>query len=135
MIEATNTTELELIAVKGRVIELEQQLASMTNQRNQYVDMYNKVRNYIQGSIDREEWEASELEEIFWEELAELLDLTITETHEVTITTYWRATVRLPKGESIGELENYISVDDPELSHPRAELIEVDIRDTNISLY
>ena len=134
MYETTNT-EFELVASKGRVIELEQQLATMTNQRDKYVELYNKTRDYVQGSIDRGDWQDSELEEIFWDELSDLLDLEIKREVEITITTYWRATVKMPRGEDISELENYIAVDDPELSHPTAEFIDIEVGDTSVSRY
>lgn len=130
-----SNTELELVASKGKVIELEQQLATMTNQRDRYIELYNKARDYVQGSIDRGDWQDSELEEIFWDELSDLLDLEIKREIEITITTYWRATVKMPRGEDISELANYIAVDDPELSHPHAELSDVEVRDTTVDRY
>jgi hypothetical protein len=137
MYEMTEGTLLvtELAIERGRVTELQQQLATMTNQRDKYVELYNKTRDYVQGSIDRGDWQDSELEEIFWDELSDLLDLEIKREIEITITTYWRATVKLPRGEDIGELANYIGVDDPELSHPHAELTDVEVRDTTVDRY
>jgi hypothetical protein len=137
MYEMTEGTLLvtELAIERGRVTELQQQLATMTNQRDKYVELYNKTRDYVQGSIDRGDWQDSELEEIFWDELSDLLDLEIKREVEITITTYWRATVRMPRGEDIGELANYIGVDDPELSHPHAELTDVEVRDTSVDRY
>lgn len=121
--------------LEQRVAIAERQRDEAMAQRDRYIELYNKTRDYVQGSIDRGDWEDSELEEIFWEELADLLDLKIKQEIEITITTYWRATVKLPKGVDVSELANYISVDDPELSHPTAELEDVDVRDTTVDRY
>lgn len=128
-------SESPIDQLQTKVAIVEAQLATMTNQRDKYIELYNKARDYVQGSIDRGEWEDSELEEIFWEELADLLDLEIKREIEITITTYWRATVKMPRGEDISELANYIAVDDPELSHPHAELSDVEVRDTTVDRY
>ena len=121
--------------LEQRVAIAERQRDEAMAQRDRYIELYNKTRDYVQGSIDRGDWEDSELEEIFWDELADLLDLKIKQEIEITITTYWRATVKLPKGVDVSELANYISVDDPELSHPTAELEDVDVRDTTVDRY
>jgi hypothetical protein len=121
--------------LEQRVAIAERQRDEAMAQRDKYVELYNKTRDYVQGSIDRGDWQDSELEEIFWDELSDLLDLEIKREVEITITTYWRATVKMPRGEDIGELANYIGVDDPELSHPRAELIDVEVRDTSVDRY
>jgi len=134
MYETTNT-ELELVASKGKVIELEQQLAQATLARDNYIAMYNKVQTYIQSSIDNGDWTDEELSEIFWEELTDMLDLEISQTVEVTVTAYWRATLSLPRGKSINDVADHISIDDPELNHNSFELTEVDCRDISVEKY
>jgi hypothetical protein len=121
--------------LEQRVAIAERQRDDAMAQRDRYIELYNKTRDYVQSSIDRGDWTDEELEEIFWDELADLLDLKIKQEVEITITTYWRATVKLPKGVDIGELADYISVDDPELSHPTAELEDVEVRDTSVDRY
>jgi hypothetical protein len=121
--------------LEQRVAIAERQRDDAMAQRDRYIELYNKTRDYVQSSIDRGDWTDEELEEIFWDELADLLDLKIKQEVEITITTYWRATVKLPKGVDIGELADYISVDDPELSHPTAELEDIDVRDTTVDRY
>ena len=128
-------SESPIDQLQTKVAIIEAQLATMTNQRDKYIELYNKARDYVQSSIDNDNWTDSELDEIFWEELADLLDLTLKREVEITITTYWRATVKMPRGEDISELENYISVDDPELSHPTAEFIDIEVGDTSVSRY
>jgi hypothetical protein len=126
---------IELATVRGELMVKEQQLASMRNSRDSYQAMYDKVQTFIQASIDNGDWTDEELDEIFWEELSDILDLEIKREIEITITAYWRATVRMPRGEDISELANHIAVDDPELSHPHAELSDVEIRDTSVDRY
>ena len=134
---ATPATPAELVIadLEAKVKQLEQQLQWAKDARDHNGKKLDQVREYIQASIDNGDWEDSELEEIFWEELADKLDLEIKREIEITITTYWRATVKMPRGEDIGELANYIAVDDPELSHPHAELIDVEVRDTSVDRY
>jgi uncharacterized membrane-anchored protein YjiN (DUF445 family) len=64
-------------------------------------DNWTKVQSFIQTSIDNEEFSESELEEPFWEELAELLglDLKLTEEVEVAFLQTWSGTVTVKKGE------------------------------------
>jgi hypothetical protein len=66
----------------------------------------NNVREYIQASIDRGEWDG-ELDEIFWDELADTLglDLKKTEEIEVRFTVTYEATLTVPKGTDIDDLE------------------------------
>ena len=137
MYEMTEGTLLvtELAIERGRVTELQQQLDGVRAQRDSYIKLYNEAREYIQTSIDSDDWSDSELDEPFWEKLADLLDLTIKQQVEVTITTYWRGTVTMPKGMSVSDLADYISIDDPELSHSSAELSDVEIRDTSVDRY
>jgi hypothetical protein len=123
---------IALATLRGELVVKEQQLASMRNSRDNYQAMYTKVNTFIQNSIDNGDWTDEELEEIFWEELSELLDLSIKQEVEVTITAYWRATLTLPRGKSINEVADHISIDDPELNHNSFELTEVDCRDISV---
>ena len=121
--------------LKSRLQLAEEQVTIARNSRDNYMAMYDKVQTFIQASIDNGDWTDEELDEIFWEELSDILDLEIKREIEITITTYWRATVKMPRGEDISELANYIAVDDPELSHPHAELTDVEVRDTTVDRY
>lgn len=65
------------------------------------------VTEFIQASIDREEWTEDELNEIFWEELAEMLNLDLKQTEEIEVrflVTY-EASLTVPKGTDIDDLE------------------------------
>jgi hypothetical protein len=117
MIENTeNTTPATpLIAdLEGKVANLEYKLATMQNSRDSYQAMYNKVQTFIQNSIDNGDWTDEELEEIFWEELSEILDLEIMKTIEVRISAEWTATLKMKRGQELSDIE--ISVEEPEIS-------------------
>ena len=101
--------------LKTKVAQLEQKLGWAEKSRDNYLDTCNKATSYIQASIDRGDWEDSELEEIFWEELAEILDLEITKTVEIIIKAEWSATVKMKRNESVYDLD--ISVSEPEGSY------------------
>lgn len=131
---ATPATPL-IADLEAKVARLEVELNRAKLVRDEYGTKLDRVRDYIQASIDNGDWTDEELDEIFWEELADKLDLEIKREIEITITTYWRATVKMPRGEDISELANYIAVDDPELSHPHAELSDVEVRDTTVDRY
>ena len=77
-----------------RIAVLEGQLASARYQRDEYIKMYNKVQNFIQASIDRDEWTPEELAEQYWTELAEMLDLNLKLERTITVTATWNLTVR-----------------------------------------
>ena len=96
---SAENTELELT-----VSDLQTKLDAMTQSRDyakqQYDELYDKwtwVQRYIQASIDREEWTDTELQEPFWEELAEKLGLELKQEREVTVTATWNLTIRSSK--------------------------------------
>lgn len=95
-----------------QIAELEQKLGWAEKSRDIYLDTCNKATSYIQASIDRGDWEDSELDEIFWEELAEILDLEISKTVDVIIKAEWSATVRMKRNQRLEDLD--ISVPEPE---------------------
>jgi hypothetical protein len=105
---------IALATLRGELMVKEQQLASMRNSRDSYQDMYTKVKVYIQNSIDNDNWTDDELDEIFWEELAEMLDLEITKIVEILITAEWSASVKIKRGQDVDDLD--ISVDEPSMS-------------------
>jgi hypothetical protein len=135
MIENTeNTTPATpLIAdLEGKVANLEHKLATMQNSRDSYQAMYNKVQTFIQASIDNGDWTDEELEEIFWEELSEILDLEIMKTIEVRISAEWTATLKMKRGQDLSDIE--ISVEEPELSRfASGELTDVYERSFDIT--
>ena len=117
--------EAKLETAQARIAELAQKVAS--------------VRSYIQSSINNEEWTPEELSEIFWEELAERLDLDLAQTQqvEVTFTITYSGTVTIPKGADVDDLQ----IDDlpswPEVSAKGFGVVEsyVSHDDTEVSAY
>jgi hypothetical protein len=135
MIENTeNTTPVELTAeeLKAKVAQLEQQLQWAKDARDYNGKKLDEVRAYIQNSIDNGDWTDEELEEIFWEELADKLDLEIMKTVEVIITAEWSATVKMKRGQDLDDLD--ISVEEPEISRfGKGELTDVYERSFDIT--
>jgi hypothetical protein len=116
MYESTEGATLitQLADERLKVASLEQQLAQARLARDNYQAMYDKVNTFIQASIDNGDWTDEELEEIFWEELSEILDLEIMKTIEVRITAEWTATLKMKRGQELSDIE--ISVEEPEIS-------------------
>jgi hypothetical protein len=127
MIENTENTapaEPTIDELKGRVASLESELARAKLVRDSYGTKIDKVREFIQASIDNGDWTDEELDEIFWEELSEIIDLEIMKTVEVLITAEWSATVRMKRGQELDDLD--ISVEEPEISSfGKGELTDV----------
>jgi hypothetical protein len=90
-------TENEILKAENAILKSETERLSTA---------FSGVREYIQASINRGEWE-DELDEIFWHELALKLglDLQLTEEIEVTFTATYSAWVTVPKNTDITELE------------------------------
>jgi hypothetical protein len=126
------TPEPTIDELKGKVASLESELARAKVVRDSYGTKIDKVREFIQASIDNDDWTDSELDEPFWEELAELLDLEISKTIEVIITAEWSATLKMKRGQDLSDVE--ISVEEPELSRfASGELTDVYERSFDVS--
>jgi hypothetical protein len=110
--------------LKSRLQLAEEQVTIARNSRDNYMAMYDKVQTFIQASIDNGDWTDEELDEIFWEELSDILDLEIMKTVEVIITAEWSATVKMKRGQDLDDLD--ISVEEPEISRfGKGELTDV----------
>jgi hypothetical protein len=92
-------------ALQARIVTLEAI-------RDSYKAKKDEVRDFIQASIDREEWTADELSEIFWEELAEILDLSLNlfEEKSITLTIEQAVTVKVKRGYDISGYDFDIAV-------------------------
>ena len=112
--EGTVSTEPSIEELKTEVSKLNALLAQARQARDNYQDMYTKVKVYIQKSIDNDNWTDDELDEIFWEELAEMLDLEITKIVDILITAEWSASVKIKRGQDVDDLD--ISVEEPSIS-------------------
>ena len=110
--------------LKSKVEKLEQELSWARKSRDNYLDTCNKATSYIQASIDNGDWTDEELSEIFWEELAEILDLEMLKTYEVIIKAEWSATLKGPRNMSVSDMADYISLEEPTVS--RYNSVEID---------
>ena len=126
------TPEPTIDELKAKVAYLESSVNIASLSRDSHMNKLTAVREYIQASIDNDNWTDSELEEIFWEELAELLDLEISKTVEILISATWSATVKMKRSEDLDDLD--ISVESPELSwSSSAEMTDVYERDLEVN--
>lgn len=98
-----STTEptVEALVAKPSYEELEAQVAELANtvvelreQCDHWFDRYIKAREFIQASLDREEWDTDELSNPFWEELAGMLNLDLKLERGITVTVTWNLTVK-----------------------------------------
>jgi hypothetical protein len=84
----------ELEAENGRIAELEREAETNRKDLVRWFDKYLAVKNFIQASLDREEWTTEELSEPYWEELANLLNLELKLERDIVVTVTWNLTVK-----------------------------------------
>lgn len=92
------TPEQTIARLTDEVARLQNVEAFLSAHVSKWHDTWQKAQQYLQASIDREEWEQSELAEPFWEELAEMfeLDLKRTKEIEIRVTITYSGTVTVP---------------------------------------
>lgn len=102
-----NEVEAELNALKAENARLQNQFDFVSAHVTSWSKRWNDMGEYLQASIDREEWSESLLEDDFWKHLADEfnLDLKQTEEIEVTVTVTYSGTVTLPKGTDLYDVE------------------------------
>tara|TARA_B110000285_G_C14918322_1_gene511321 strand:+ start:292 stop:738 length:447 start_codon:yes stop_codon:yes gene_type:complete len=94
LINAVETRQATLEELASQVSKLEADLAVIAKSRDSYMELYNNTVDYIQNSINREEWTSEELSEIFWTELADMTGIDLMLEREVTVTITWHLTVK-----------------------------------------
>lgn len=91
------TPEQTIARLTDEVARLQNVEAFLSAHVSKWHDTWQKAQQYLQASIDREEWDNDELAEPFWEELAVMFDLDLKRTKEVefkvTLTYYGSVTV------------------------------------------
>ena len=91
------TTEQTIARLTEEIARLQNVETFLSAHVTKWHDTWQKAQQYLQASIDREEWDNDELAEPFWEELAVMFDLDLKRTKEVefkvTLTYYGSATV------------------------------------------
>ena len=123
--EGTTPAEPTIEELKSKIAKLEQQLSWAEQAKSNKVDKLTKAKLLVQTSIDNEEWTDSELEEPFWEELCEILDVELNKTYEVIIKAEWSATLRGPRNMSVSDMADYVSINEPTVT----SYVSVDIDD------
>ena len=97
--------------LEAQVKELQSRLKIVETSRDCYLEMYRKASDFVQKSIDSDDWTDSELQEPFWTELADLLDLTLNLETEVTVTATWVLTVKAPRGYEFSYSDFNVGID------------------------
>jgi hypothetical protein len=97
----------ENAVLKAEVARLDNAFEFVAANLKSWSKRWNDMSDYIQASINNEEWTEDELAEPFWEHLATEfnLDLKQTEEVEVTFTVTYTATLTLPKDADLDDLE------------------------------
>lgn len=101
----SNTPAPTIEELQAKVAEFERKLKSVETDRDYWFDKYLTVKNFIQASLDREEWDTDELSNPFWEELAGMLNLDLKLEREITVTVTWNLTVKGPTDLSCYDFE------------------------------
>ena len=127
-LEASNADLVNQVSTASQAYaKLEESYKGMKADRDNWLDRYLSVKEFIQESIDNGEWSESELAEPFWERLAERLNLNIATEREITVTATWTLTVKTAKQylstwdfdlniePDSGELEIISGESDPEI--------------------
>jgi hypothetical protein len=109
------TPEPTMDELKAKVAYLESSVNIASLSRDSHMNKLTAVREFVQNSIDNEEWTDEELDEIFWTELAELLDLEMMKEVRIDISVSWTATAKVKRGQDVEDLD--MSVDEPESSY------------------
>lgn len=109
-----NSETATATALLAQVTELKAENERLQNQFDYvsaHVTSWSKrwetLREFFQTSIDNEEWTEDELAEPFWEHLESALDLDLKQTEEIEVrflVTY-EASLTVPKGTDIDDLE------------------------------
>lgn len=104
------TPELVRETPEQLVERLQNQITYIGAHLESWKTKWDKAREYLQASIDREEWTTDELSEPFWEELADMFDLDLKRTKEVwlSVTVKYSGSVEVPYDfdESLLEVED-----------------------------
>ena len=114
--EGTTPAEPTIEELKSKIAKLEQQLSWAEQAKSNKADKLTKAKLLVQTSIDNEEWTDSELEEPFWTELCEILEVELTKTVEIEISARWSATLKMPRSMSFDSAIENINIEEPTVS-------------------
>ena len=99
---------------------------SFTKQLKEYEERVEAVKEYIMGMVDSKQKVSQDILCI-----ADILDITLTNKYDVTITVTYRGTIEIPVNENIDEYHNHIRF---EFSDPFTDEWNVDIYEDDIEI-
>jgi archaellum component FlaC len=94
-------------------------IGSLRKQLQEIEQRVESVKDYIKGMMELGEFVSEDMNNV-----ADLLDITLTKIYDVTITVEYRGTIEIPMDEDIDNFENHISF---EFSAPFSDEWNVDI--------
>ena len=99
---------------------------SFTKQLKEYEERVEAVKEYIMGMVDSKQKVSQDILCI-----ADILDITLTNKYDVTITVTYRGTIEIPMSEDIDDYHNHIRF---EFSDPFTDEWNVDIYEDDIEI-
>ena len=83
-----------------------------------------QVTKHINDAIDNDDITSDDLEEPFWEELCEMLDIDTTNSLDVSVTVTYYMTVSGPRGMSTSNIKEELEFEEPKFSWGNSFSIE-----------
>jgi hypothetical protein len=94
-LEASNAHLVNQVSTASQAYaQLEERFKVMKADRDTWYARYYSAKEFIQASLDREEWDTDELSNPFWEELAGMLNLDLKLERDIVVTVTWNLTVK-----------------------------------------
>ena len=101
-------------------------IGSLRKQLQEIEQRVESVKDYIKSMMELGEFVSEDMNNV-----ADLLDITLTKIYDVTITVEYRGTIEIPMDEDIDNFENHISF---EFSAPFSDEWNVDIYQDDIEI-
>ena len=124
IIELLSTPDLSLL--EQHLEYKNSMINSFTKQLKEYEERVEAVKEYIMGMVDSKQKVSQDILCI-----ADILDITLTNKYDVTITVTYRGTIEIPVDENIDEYHNHIRF---EFSDPFTDEWNVDIYEDDIEI-
>ena len=126
--------QADVVRLQADSDRYKQQLEYQSSWRQNLKTKLDKAKLLVQTSIDNEEWTDSELEEPFWEELCEILEVELNKVFEVIITAEWSATLKGPRSMTLSDMADYVSISEPTVtSYVSVDIDDIYEREVDIS--
>ena len=124
IIELLSTPDLSLL--EQHLEYKNSMINSFTKQLKEYEERVEAVKEYIMGMVDSKQKVSQDILCI-----ADILDITLTNKYDVTITVTYRGTIEIPVDENIDEYHDHIRF---EFSDPFTDEWNVDIYEDDIEI-